>query len=65
VWKTVLVQCEIDLVSIENKIQENEAEIKQVVLEEARSLTSYQSEIVVEFESKGMEQLKYVTRIVK
>ena len=47
------------------KIQENnEAEIMQVVLEEARS--SYPSEIVVEFESEGMEQLESnVTRIVE
>jgi len=47
------------------KIQENnEAEIMQVVLEEAHS--SYPSEIVVEFESEGMEQLESnVTRIVE
>jgi len=47
------------------KIQENnEAEIMQVVLEEARS--SYPSEIVVEFESEDMEQLESnVTRIVE
>jgi len=47
------------------KIQENnEAEIMQVVLEEARS--SYPSEIVVELESEGMEQLEgNVTRIVE
>jgi adenylate kinase len=47
------------------KIQENnEAEIMQVVLEEARS--SYPSEIIVEFKSEGMEQLESnVTRIVE
>ena len=47
------------------KIQENnEAEIMQVVLEEARS--SYPSEIVVELESQDMEQLEAnVTRIVE
>ena len=47
------------------KIQENnEAEIMQVVLEEARS--SYPSEIVVELDSEGMEQLESnVTRLVE
>ena len=46
------------------KIQENnEAEIMQVVLEEARS--SYPAEIVVELQSENMEQLEAnVARIV-
>lgn len=47
------------------KIQENnEAEIMQVVLEEARS--SYPAEIVVELESESMEQLESnVARVVE
>lgn len=47
------------------KIQENnEAEIMQVVLEEARS--SYPSEIVVELQSEGTEDLESnVARIVE
>ena len=47
------------------KIQENnEAEIMQVVLEEARS--SYPAEIIVELESESMEQLESnVARIVE
>lgn len=47
------------------KIQENnEAEIMQVVLEEARS--SYPPEIVVELQSESMEQLEAnVARIVE
>jgi adenylate kinase len=46
------------------KKSRNEAEIMQVVLEEAHS--SYLLEIVVEFESEGMEQLESnVTRIVE
>ncbi|KDQ63762.1 hypothetical protein JAAARDRAFT_53954 [Jaapia argillacea MUCL 33604] len=47
------------------KIQENnEAEIMQVVLEEARS--SYESEIVVELQSEGTEDLESnVARIVQ
>lgn len=46
------------------KIQENnEAEIMQVVLEEARS--SYPAEIIVELQSEDMEQLEAnVARIV-
>ena len=47
------------------KIQENnEAEIMQVVLEEARS--SYPAEIIVELQSDSMEQLEdNVARIVE
>ena len=47
------------------KIQENnEAEIMQVVLEEARS--SYPAEIIVELQSESMEQLEAnVARIVE
>lgn len=47
------------------KIQENnEAEIMEVVLEEARS--SYPAEIVVELKSEGMEDLEAnVARIVE
>jgi broad-specificity NMP kinase len=47
------------------KIQENnEAEIMQVVLEEARS--SYPAEIIVELQSESMEQLEgNVVRIVE
>jgi adenylate kinase len=47
------------------KIQENnEAEIMEIVLEEARS--SYPSEIVVELQSEGMEDLEgNVARIVE
>jgi len=47
------------------KIQENnEAEIMQVVLEEARS--SYPAEIIVELQSENMEQLEAnVARIVE
>jgi adenylate kinase len=47
------------------KIQENnEAEIMEVVLEEARS--SYPSEIVVELQSEDMENLESnVTRLVE
>ena len=47
------------------KIQENnEAEIMQVVLDEARS--SYPSEIVVELQSESLEQLEAnVARIVE
>jgi adenylate kinase len=47
------------------KIQENnEAEIMQVVLEEARS--SYPAEIIVELQSESMEQLESnVARIVE
>jgi adenylate kinase len=47
------------------KIQENnEAEIMEVVLDEARS--SYPSEIVVELQSEGMEDLEgNIARIVE
>jgi adenylate kinase len=47
------------------KIQENnEAEIMEVVLDEARS--SYPSEIVVELRSEGMEDLEAnIARIVE
>jgi len=46
------------------KIQENnEAEIMEVVLDEARS--SYPSEIVVELQSEGMRIRRNIARIVE